>query len=134
MSSICEQPTAVVARLMSLELWDIPQIYCCMDSSRALQQELARLQHNCSKASNSLLHALQRHPVDRFIRLAGMTAMKETLAQLPIDHSNARSLAEGTVHFLLYRAAQLHACVFAHNCTDGHSGKTWPKRRACCLH
>lgn len=55
--------------------------------------------------------------MNRFIRLAGMIAMKETLAQLPTDHSNARNLAEGTAHSLLYRAARLPVCVVAQNHT-----------------
>lgn len=35
------------------------------------------------------------------IWLAGMIAMKETLAQLPADHANARKLAEGTAHLAI---------------------------------
>ena len=89
-----------------------------MVSSRALQRELAHLQQGFQFVTCAV-----KTPIGRFIRLAGMIAMKETLAQLPTDHSNARNLAEGTAYFLLYRAAQLPACVFAYICADCHSGK-----------
>ena len=39
-----------------------------------------------------------------------MIALKETLAQLPADHANARKLAEGIAHLCF---AELHGCLSA---------------------
>ena len=45
-----------------------------------------------------------------FMWPAGMIAMKETLAQLPADHFNARKLAEGTAHRAI-QTAWLLVCL-----------------------
>ena len=64
--------------------------------------------------------------------------MKETLAQLPTDHCNARKLAEGTAHLAINITLQI--CVAA--CLRGSSklhmrhiiGNTQHRRRLECLH